>query len=68
MLDSCMHWDISGRPLNITTITCNIIIPIVHMRTIVYILGVTMAEKIQDLEVDYPHVCLVVVIIQAETI
>ena len=27
-----------------------------------------MAEKIQDLEVDYPHVCLLVVIIAAETI
>ena len=23
-----------------------------------YVVGVAMAEKIQDLEVDYPHVCL----------
>ena len=35
-----------------------------------YVVGVAMAEKIQGLEDDYPHVCLVyvVMIIQAETI
>ena len=36
--------------------------------TVNYVLGVAMAEKIQGLEDDYPHVCLVVVLIQAETV